>query len=76
VSQAWVQRPAGRRQQLPAAGQVETVVGVAAVGGTAAGPDQVRFAQQAQVVGDQALLFAEQCSELVHLPIAAGERAE
>ena len=74
--QAGMQRAAGRRQQLPAARQVEAVVGVAPIGRAAPHRHQPLGPQPPQVVGDQALRSSDQGAQLAHLSIAAPELAQ
>jgi hypothetical protein len=71
-----VQRHAGAAQQLAAAGQLEHVVGVAAVGGAATQRDEASVAQLAEVVRDQALPPPGQLAQLAHAPIAARQLAQ
>ena len=63
----------GLGQQLAAAGQVDAVVGIPAVGRAAPGGHQPARPQPAQMVGDQALRLAGQVRELADLPVAAGQ---
>ncbi len=57
-------------QRITAGGQVDRVVAVASVGRALAGLDQGTFAEQAQVVRDQALRLVDQDHQLAHGPIA------
>ena len=74
-SQAGVQRHAGARNQLAAAGQIEDVVLVAAVGCAAAHRDKPTLTQPAQVIGDEALPPAGEAAQLTDPPIAARQLA-
>ena len=71
--QARVQSPAGVGQEFAAAGQVDAVIGVSAVGRTAPGRHQPARPELAEVVGNQALRLAEQAGELADLPVAPGQ---
>ena len=63
----------GLGQPLAAAGQLDAVVGVPAVGRTAARRHQAARAELAQVVGDQALRLAQPPRQLADLAIGAGQ---
>ncbi len=69
--QARVESPARLGQELGAAGQVDAVIGVPAVGRAAPGGHQPARLELAEVVGNQALRLAEQTGELADLPVAA-----
>ena len=71
-----MERSAGRRQQLPAASEVDAVVGVAPVGRASPHRHQLACPQAGEVVRDEALRLAERLRELADLPVAAGEFAE
>ena len=71
-----MQRVGDRRQEVPAADQVDAVVGVAAVGGAASSGDQPCLAQLGQVVRDEVLGSADQLGELAHPPVAASQLGE
>src|SRR6266516_4549061 len=75
-SQAGVECRTGCDQQLAAAGQVEAVVGVPAVGRAAARPHQLALKEPAEVVGDEALGLAEETSQLADLAVAASQLAQ
>ena len=68
-----MQRGAGPDEEVAAARQVESVVGVAAVRGAAAGRDQSCVAQLAEVVRDQVLGLAGERGQLADPAVAAGE---
>ena len=74
--QAGVQRRAGARKQFAAAGQIDRVVRVTAVGGAAAHRDEATVAKLAQVIRDKVLAPARQLAELAHSPIAAGQLSQ
>ena len=59
--------------ELAAAGQLDPVVGVPAVGRTAPRGHQAARAELPEVVGDQALRLPEQPGELADLPVGAGQ---
>jgi hypothetical protein len=63
----------GLGQQLAAAGQLDAVVGVPAIGRTAPRRHQAARAELTQVVGDQALRLAQQPRQLADLPVGAGQ---
>jgi hypothetical protein len=71
-----VQRHAGAHQQLAAAGEIQYVVRVTAVGGAATHRDQATVAQLAQVIGDQALAPVRQVAQLADAPVAARQLAQ
>src|SRR3954468_7506673 len=71
-----VQRNTGARQQLAAPGEIQDVVRVAAVRGAATHRNEATVAELAQVVGNQALLLADQLAELAYTAIAVGELAQ
>jgi hypothetical protein len=63
----------GLGQQFAAAGQLDAVVGVPAVGRTSPRRHQAARAELTQVVGDQALRLAQQPRQLADLPVGAGQ---
>ena len=75
-AQSGLQGCAGGAQQFSAAGHIDPVVGVAAVGGAPPRRHQAGPAQLAEMVGDQVLLLATQLGELTHSAVAAGQLDE
>ena len=71
-----MQRRARAGEQLAAAGEIEHVVRVAAVGQAAARRDQAAVAQAAQVVGDEVLALVGQRTQLPDAPVAARQLAQ
>jgi hypothetical protein len=71
--QAGVERAAARREELTAAGEVEQVVGLAAVEGAAAPLDQLLGLKPSEVVGHERLRFLEQLAKFVDAAVAAGQ---
>ena len=67
---------AARPDHLPAAGEVEHVVAVAAIRRAAPPRQEPRHPQTSEVVGDQALLAPYQRAQLTDPSIAVGELGE
>src|SRR5215469_1809476 len=71
-----MERGSGFRQQLAEPLEVECVVAVACVEGTASRGDELRRPELAQVVGDERLRLADRRRQLAHAAVAQRELAE
>jgi hypothetical protein len=68
-----MQSDTGGAQQVPAAQELDPVVGVAAVSGAASTAHQTGVAQFGEVIRDEVLWFAYEPGELAHAAVAQGE---
>src|SRR5439155_23413983 len=71
-----MQRGTRRGQQITETGDVDGVVGVAAIGRAAPSGDEVGIAQLREMVRDQVRGLTHQARQLMHHQITPGERAE
>jgi hypothetical protein len=74
--QTWMQRRSGVGEQLPAAHQIDPVVGLTPIGGAAPHRHQTTGTQPAEMVGDQTLRLADQTGQLTYLPITSRQLAQ